>query len=403
MTTPDLPIPTHARNMRLLGYSDLGGHIDTVQVMVQRGHAYIGNIFTGGFSVADVSDPRAPKPVAFVAAPPNTMCLHLQAHEDLLLVVHGRDGFSPTSAMYDPKQTAGRNWSAGMAVYDISRPAEPRQIGFLPVAGIGLHRIWYVGGRYAYASAALDGFNGHIMIVVDLADPAKPRLAGKFWLPGMAAGETHHWPKPDGNYSLHHPIVDGDTAYCSWRDGGLVVVDIADPSAPKLVTHKWWAPPFGGGTHNALPLPDRNLLIVVDEPQADNQEDGVKLVWVFDNRERSNPISIATMPNPSDRDYVAVGGRFGPHNVHENRPGSFVSSETIFATYSNAGVRAFDIRDPYRPVEVGALVPPAPKRFYDPRPNRPHVLQSNDVFVDRNGVFYTTGFSDGLFIGEFTG
>jgi hypothetical protein len=109
------------------------------------------------------------------------------------------------------------------------------------------------------------------------------------------------------------------------------------------------------------------------------------------------------MPQPADRDYVAVGGRFGPHNVHENRPGSFVSSDIIFATYSNAGVRAYDIRDPFRPQEVGALVPPAPKRFYDPRPNRPHVLQANDVFVDRNGIFYTTGFSDGLFIGEFTG
>jgi hypothetical protein len=34
-----------------------------------------------------------------------------------------------------------------------------------------------------------------------------------------------------------------------------------------------------------------------------------------------------------------------------------VSSELIFATYQNAGVRAFDIRDQYRPSEVGAVVP----------------------------------------------
>ena len=37
-------------------------------------------------------------------------------------------------------------------------------------------------------------------------------------------------------------------------DGKLYVADRANP---KLVTHKTWAPPFGGGTHNALPLPDR--------------------------------------------------------------------------------------------------------------------------------------------------
>ena len=27
----------------------------------------------------------------------------------------------------------------------------------MEVAGLGIHRIWWVGGRYAYASALLDG------------------------------------------------------------------------------------------------------------------------------------------------------------------------------------------------------------------------------------------------------
>ena len=31
-------------------------------------------------------------------------------------------------------------------------------------------------------------------------------------------------------------IVDGDTAYCSWRDACLVVVDVADAADPKLIT-----------------------------------------------------------------------------------------------------------------------------------------------------------------------
>ena len=119
-----------------------------------------------------------------------------------------------------------------------------------------------------------------------------------------------------------------------------------------------WSPPFGGGTHNCLPLPDRNLLIVLDEAVLDNMEDGFKPIWVFDNQVKSNPISIATFPLPNDRDYVAVGGHFGPHNIHENRPGSFQSSRLIFATYQNAGVGIYDITDPFRPVEVGACVPP---------------------------------------------
>jgi hypothetical protein len=96
---------------------------------------------------------------------------------------------------------------------------------------------------------------------------------------------------------------------------------------------------------------------VLDEAVLDHQEDGLKLIWVFDNRVKANPVSIATFPTPAETDYVRKGGHFDPHNIHENRPGSFVSSELIFATYQNAGVRAFDIRDQYRPSEVGAVVP----------------------------------------------
>jgi hypothetical protein len=135
----------------------------------------------------------------------------------------------------------------------------------------------------------------------------------------------------------------------------------------------------------------------------DHQEDGLKLTWIFDNRERTNPVSIATLPTPAEADYVAKGGHFGPHNIHENRPGSFVSSDLIFATYQNAGMRVFDIRDQYRPTEVGALVPPAPARMMDHRPNRARVIQSADVFVDRDGLIYATDYNAGLYILEFGG
>jgi hypothetical protein len=239
-----------------------------------------------------------------------------------------------------------------------------------------------------------------------MADPTRPRLAGKYWLPGMnvAAGETPNWPTPNGRFGLHHAIIHEDIAYCSWRDACLAVVDVKDREHPKLIVHKVWAPPFGGGTHNALPLPQRNLLIVVDETVLDDQEDGFKPIWVFDNQVKSNPISIATFPQPTDKDYLKVGGHFGPHNVHENRPGSFHSEELIFATYQNAGVRVYDIRNQLRPEEVAGFVPPTPPvRWVDPRPNRPKVLHSADVYVDRNGLCYATDFNAGLYIVQYEG
>lgn len=406
--------PTHARNMRLLSVSDQGGRPDGVQLMVHRGYGYVGHIFSKGFSVIDLRDPVNPRPVAHIPAPPNTWNLHLQTHDDLLLVIHNKDMFAQ-SDMADEKayykggvsHHAGgtRDWSAGMAVYDISRPENPRQIGFMKVEGMGLHRIWYTGGRWAYASALLDGFTDYILIVIDMAMPEKPILASRFWLPGMnaAAGEVPDWPLPAGRFGLHHPIVQGDIAYCSWRDACLAIVDVSDRHAPKLMNHIVWSPPFGGGTHNALPLPGRDLLVVVDETVLDHGEDGIKPIWVFDNHVKGKPVSISTFPTPSDRDYHAVGGHFGPHNIHENRPGTFQSETLIFSTWQNAGVRVHDITDPFRPVEVGACVPPPPAQMVDPRPNRAPVLHSADVHVDRNGLVYATDFNAGLSVMEFLG
>ena len=416
----DLPWPDYARNMRLVGHCDQGGRPDGVQIMVHRGYAYVGHMFSKGFSVLDVRDAKHPRAVEYIAAPPGTWNIHLQTHDDLLLVINAKDMFAAAEFADEHAYYRGqlgtvvgtaqtttatrRDWTAGLAVYDISQPAKPRRIGFMPVEGGGIHRIWYVGDRWAYVSALLDGFTDYIFLTIDMADPTKPRAAGRYWLPGMnlAAGETPSWPA-GSRYGLHHAIVHGNTAYAAWRDAGMVVIDVADRERPKLIVHRNWCPPFGGGTHNCLPLPDRQLLVVLDEAVLDHEEDGRKLIWVFDNRDPSNPVSIATFPTPAEADYVAKGGHFGPHNIHENRPGSFVSSELVFATYQNAGVRAFDIRDQYRPHEVGAWVPPAPARMMDHRPNRARVIQSADVFVDQSGLIYSTDYNAGLFILEYGG
>ena len=414
-----LPKPDYARNMRIVGHSDQGGRPDGVQIMVHRGYAYIGHIFSKGFSVVDVRDAKNPRAVNYLAAPPNTWNIHLQTHDDLLLVINAKDMFAAAEfadekAYYkgqlgkvvgtaEPK-SAERDWTAGLAVYDISKPEAPRRIGFMPISGGGIHRIWYTGGRWAYVSALLDGFTDYLFMAVDMSDPANPREAGRYWIRGMnqATGETPSWPSTS-RYGLHHAIVHDDTAYAAWRDAGMLVIDVADRAQPRLIGQRNWSPPFGGGTHNCLPLPDRDLLIVLDEAVLDHQADGLKLIWVFDNRVRENPVSISTFPTPAEADYAEKGGHFGPHNIHENRPGSFVSSELIFATYQNAGIRVFDVSDQYRPKEVGALVPPAPARMIDHRPNRAQVIQSADVFVDADGLIYSTDYNGGLYIIEFSG
>ncbi len=124
---------------------------------------------------------------------------------------------------------------------------------------------------------------------------------------------------------------------------------------------------------------------------------------MLDIRTPANPVTIATFPIPRDQDYVRKGGHFGPHNLHENRPGSFQSSSIVFATYQNAGLRAFDISNPFRPEEIGYYVPSAPRTWFEPLRGRTKVLHTGDVFVAADGLAYITDYDSGLNIVQWTG
>jgi hypothetical protein len=143
--------------------------------------------------------------------------------------------------------------------------------------------------------------------------------------------------------------------------------------------------------------------VLADEATTANCANGYAHSWVFDVREPSNPVSIATFPQPSEADYCAAGGKFGPHNLHENRPGLFQSETLIFATWHNAGVRVFDLADPFRPTELAHCVPAAPERLLDIRPGAVAVTQSCDVCVDSNGVMFVTDTNAGLSVMQFNG
>ena len=207
-----------SNNIKFLARDDQGGRLDGVQVIVHKGYAYIGHMFADGFSVVDVRDPAKPKTVAFVAAPPNTRSHHLQIHGDLLVCVNGPNIWAMqqyasqadyyATSLADSFKEREQPFGAGIRVFDISKPAAPREISYLHMPGFGAHRIWWVGGRYAYVSAHLAGFIDHVLAIVDLADPAKPVMAGHWWLPGMwrAGGET---PPPSfgKRTALHHMIM----------------------------------------------------------------------------------------------------------------------------------------------------------------------------------------------------
>jgi hypothetical protein len=400
------------RRIRHLSHSDQGGRPDGVQVMVNRGHVYVGHMFSDGVTILDAADPRQLKPVGFFTAGVNTRTHHLQVADDVLLLANGANIVRMQS--YDSMRGYFENaladsianrktFRAGLSIHDISRPAEMKEIAFLEMPGFGVNRLWWTGGRYAYVSAHFDGFTDHILCIVDVQNTSKPEIVSRWWLPGMhrAGGETPTIAKGRRS-ALHHMITAGDRGYGAWRDGGFTIHDISDPAKPKLLSHINWSPPFPGGTHTPLPLPGRNLAVVADEANAERCAKGIFHTFVVDVRAPENPVPISTLPTPQDRDFCRQG-TFGPHNLHENRPGSFQSEEIIFATYNNAGVRVFDIKDAFAPKEVASWVPPAPTRLIDPRPNVALAAKTADVYVTREGLMYVSDWNGGMHVLQYEG
>jgi hypothetical protein len=357
-----------SHGFRQIGAHDLAGCGDGMQVLRVGNVVYVGHTGTSGAgtSVLDASNPRNPRLVAQWPAPANTHTHKVQVADGLLLVNHEK---------FPYRKPAAGPFSAGLAIYSLADPLAPEQIGFWSSGGLGVHRIVWDGGRYAHMSATPDGFRDRIWVILDVSDPAHPREAGRWWWPGLRDDEEPAW--PDGQrYAAHHALVDGDRAYLGLDDGGMVVLDVSDMTAPRTLSRLEWG---GGATHTCLPLPGRRLVVATDEQQHDGPNPPQRGIRVLDVS--ADPRVASVLPTPAG-DYDQLPMRFGAHNLHENREHSYRSERVVFATYFSAGVRVYDLTDSAAPVEIAHWVPDAPA-------GQP-VPQSNDLFVDDDGLTWVT-------------
>ncbi|MCU1546882.1 MAG: hypothetical protein JWP30_1982 [Homoserinimonas sp.] len=365
-----------AKGLRVVGHHDLDGYGDGMQVLRQGNALYVGHNGPSGMgtSILDVSDPTQPQLVEQWPAPLNTHTHKVQVADGLLLVNNER-------FPYRPKTPLGPH-TAGLAVYSLTDPLHPKKIGFWESGGKGVHRIVWEGGRYAHMSATPEGFSDRIWVVIDLEDPTSPTLAGKWWMPGQweAGGEvaTSSSSRSHFRVAAHHALLEGNYAYLGYDDANLVVLDVSDMTNPRHVGSLAWG---GGATHTAMPLAGRDLLVVSDEQQYDGPHAPERRIHLVDISDPTMPRYLRTLPAP-DAAYDLLPQRFGPHGFHENRAGSYRSNRLVFATYFNAGVRVYDLADPENPREVAHWVSATPPGSAAP--------QSNDLFVDSDGIIWVT-------------
>ena len=351
------------------------------------------------FTAVDVSDPRKPKVVVQTELPESYMRSNsLETTGDIMAVAY---------------QTLDVNQKpAGFELFDISVPEKPRSIAFVDCSGPhsrGVHQLWFCDGEFVHTASGAPDFEPNNPLddqfyrCFDVRNPSKPVEAGRWWLPGTRKGDNVKPPprQPlDKGYRAHNTNVypqRPDRLYLCYIDGGMFVMDIADKSKPKPITHWTNAPPYTGFMHTAMPLFGRDLLIVTDESTENAAKDWPKLIWILDARNENNLVSIATCPAPPVDAYADRGGRFGAHNIHENvpLPTAWNSEDIVLGTYFNGGLRAYDIANPYQPKEIAAFVPPAPAG------SSVGAIQLNDVFVDEREIVYTMDRnSGGLYILE---
>jgi len=391
-----------ARNIEWVGYHDLEGKPAikiALQVVNKRWYLYLASFWASGWSILDVTDPAKPEYLKFVPGPDNTWTCQVQV----------ADGIMVTGLEWIPQGWGGKPDQPneeGIYIWDVQDPVKPKRLGNFKTGSIGTHRNYWGGGRYVHLAAAARGFAGYIYRVVDIADPSHPVEVGRWWLPEQWAAGGAKLSRPW--VALHGPAYpEGDRAYLSYGGGGMVILDISDLTLPKLVSRLEFQPPLGSwlACHTVLPLSKRKLALVSSEAIEENCREALNYAGIVDISDEKNPrlISLFPIPEPPPgaphKNFCEKGGRFGPHNFHLPQGHPFLENrdDKVYLTYFNAGLRVYDIRDPYLPKEIAYYLPPDPK---DRRGGLPKTLvtQSEDVLVDTRGYSYVTDKNHGLHI-----
>jgi hypothetical protein len=380
-----------------LGYHDLNGRPAfklAMQEVNGRWYLYVAHLWHRGWSILDVTDPAAPQFAAFVPGPENTWTIQIQVADGKMIV--GLERIAPGWGGVD-----GQPFAEGFFIFDVTDPTHPRQIGHFRTGSTGTHRNFYAGGNLVHAAAGAPGMTGKIYRIVDIADPAKPREAGRFWLSEQAGGAT-----PGLKFSLHGPAhIEGDRAYLPYGDGGAIILDISDLSHPRMVSQL----AFRGitasqGIHTFLPLSRHKIALINDEAIRENGDENLNLAGIVDISNESQPrlISLFPLPEPPPesgfKNFYEKGGRFGPHNHHHpnHQPCLEDRDDLAYLTYFNAGLRIYDIRDVRQPREIAYFIPPDPPVRIGTKPST-LVAQTEDVLVDRRGCIYISDKNQGIY------
>ena len=448
--SPKIGDPPEAKNMRLVGYSDLharSAYQPTIHHQGGRYIAYVGhhggtpdvpqpiNRLTGqaeynGTSIVDVTDPAQPKYLAHI---PGLQGHYEEGGAQMVRVCDGK-----TLPKGDASKTYMLRVFGGRAheIWDVTDPAKPALLTRIVEGLKDIHKSWWeCDTGIAYLVSGVEGWRARRMTqVFDLSDPLKPVHVRDFGLVGQQPGSAGAVPT-----DLHGPISTGPQAnrvyfgYGTNKGGVLQIVDREKLlNGPKEPTPENLRYPVVGqldmlpfnGAHTVFPMPKipiaefakdkdgkvRDFVMIVNEQILNECQEARQIVFFVDVTIESRPMVVSNFSVPeASGNFCQRGGRFGAHSSNESMAPVFYK-KLVFITYFNAGVRAVDVRDPYQPKEVGYFIPSiteaTDKRCIkiDGVDRCKIAIQSNNVETDDRGYIYVVDRANtGMHILELTG
>jgi hypothetical protein len=401
-----IPLGGVGQNVEAVGYSNLNdkpGFKMSIQKVGERWYLYLGMLWNEGWEIVDVTDPKEAKVVKEIEGPANTATDQMEIADGKMITALAK--ISPGWGG-DPSKP----FDEGVLIWDLKDPLNPTKLGQFKTKSLGTHRNGYQGGKYMHLSAAMPGYKGNIYVIVDISDPAKPKEAGRWWVPGQRDDET---PPPPAGTMLHGPpFIVGNTAYLPYGGAGMIILDISNVARPKKIGQLMMSPPFASniGVHTVIPVPDRNLAFINSEAIAEDCKEPLQQASIVDISDQTKPRLMALFPlplPPTDwpiKSFCERGGRFGPHNQNTllHNPDVSPQGNLVYLTYFNAGLRIYDTSTPTAPREVGYFLPPDPTHRYGVFPKGKLVAQTEDVLVDTRGYIYITDKNQGLYILRYT-
>ena len=420
------PIPPgwQAENMEPIGYIDANDRY-SVKITIKQtddGRWLLYRVYSGtadapaALMIFDVTDPANPFTVRQIDITADGNSGQLSLYGDLLITHLSRPLtlYDTTHAInfmseFTPNPPAADKLKdEGVILWDISNPADPVEQSRWQADAWGTHRNIYPGGQYAFLASSAPGYRGMILRILDVSDRQNPTEVGRWSQFGQKPGEE----RQDGVIpSFHGPAIispDGNTAVLGYTPD-VVSLDISDISAPKVIGRLQIVPPFVNNVtqsvHSVIPYWDRDLIYVNGEPKAINCKESLSANIMVDNSDPTNPYMISVFPVPKPpADYPWANfcdrpGRFGPHNTNNeiHNPDVKQPDDLIHLAYFNAGVRVYDIGDPYLPAEVGWFLPGDPATPKRSQTGMAPISITQEVLIDTRGNIFAVD-SAGIYI-----